>query len=254
MTTQTSSLGFYLYLGLRIRGLCLRILCILALAGPLAAQTVTPLIDENVVGGPGKSAKGRIEYINDSLETLSVVLEAKSFTVSGTGELSYRPLDSGIHLEFSSTSFKIPPKQSYYVFYEASADALPSWCVVYASFAGFHKKTVEGFKIQIQLPHTIYLLPKQKLMKPELQIKQAEYDPETKKVIARLENTGAVFGRVEEVDVSSSHNRAASNGFPIFPHSQRQVEIAWPSEEPPKKLVLRFDRFSLEQEVRRAVP
>src|SRR5215472_17930028 len=77
------------------------------------AQTVSPLIDENVVKGPGKKAKGKIEYINDSLQPLTVTLDTQSFTVSETGEMLYRPLDPGIHVKFSATSFRIPPKQNY---------------------------------------------------------------------------------------------------------------------------------------------
>jgi len=52
---------------------------------------------------------------------LNVVLEAKSFTVSETGEISYRALDPNIHLKLSTTSFRIQPQQTYYVFYEASS-------------------------------------------------------------------------------------------------------------------------------------
>src|SRR5258708_1744811 len=105
-------------------------LCLLGLAAALlAAQTVQPVVDENVVKGPGKKASGRIEYVNDSLQTLNVVLDSRSFIVSDTGELSYQPLDARIHVKFSVMSFRIPPKQSYFVFYEAWADALPSWFV-----------------------------------------------------------------------------------------------------------------------------
>jgi hypothetical protein len=63
-------------------------------ATALQAQTVRPLIAE--LGNP---AKGRIEYVNDSVTPLNVVLSAKSFTVSETGEISYRPLDPNIHLK-----------------------------------------------------------------------------------------------------------------------------------------------------------
>src|SRR5690348_1932953 len=118
-----------------------------------SAQTVRPLIDENRVSAAGKVAKGRIEYYNDSLESLFVTLEPRSFTVSETGELSYRPLDPDIHLKLSTMSFRIPPQQSFYVFYEASADKIPSWFVVYGGFTGFKARTAQGFKIQINLPH-----------------------------------------------------------------------------------------------------
>lgn len=223
-------------------------------ASPLFSQTVQPLIDENIVKGPGKTASGKIEYVNDSLQTLSVVLEAKSFTVSDTGDLSYRPLDEDIHVKFSTMSFRIPPKQNFFVFYEASADKLPSWFVVYATFGGFKEKTQEGFRIQIQLPHTIYLLPKQELQKEELVVRVAEYRPGEKKVVVRVENTGPSFGRVLEADVSSIKNTSTQGGFPVFPFSQRQVDIPWDAAGNPSKLLLRLAHFKLEQGVTSATP
>jgi len=221
---------------------------------PLFAQTVQPLIDENAVKGPGKTASGKIEYINDSLQTLSVVLEARSFTVSDTGDLSYRPLDEEIHVKFSTMSFRIPPKQNFFVFYEASADKLPSWFVVYATFGGFKERTQEGFRIQIQLPHTIYLLPKQELQKQELVVRTAEYRPNEKKVVVRVENTGPSFGRVLEADVISMKDRSTQGGFPVFPFSQRQVDIPWDATGSPSKLELRLAHFKVEQGVTSQAP
>ena len=75
--------------------------------------------------------------------------------------LSYRPLDPNIHLKLSATSFRIQPKQTYYVFYEASAPPSPTWFVIYASFSGFAFRTAQGMNVRLQLPHTVYLLPKQ---------------------------------------------------------------------------------------------
>src|SRR5215467_6796209 len=163
-----------------LRALCLFLLGLATV--PLTAQTVRPVVDENIVKGPGKKASGRIEYVNDSLQTLNVVLDSRSFTVSDTGDLSYQPLDSRIHVKFSASSFKIPPKQNYYVFYEAWADALPSWFVVYATFSGFAERTKEGLQLNVLLPHTIYLLPKQGVKKDELVVKIVEYRPADKKI------------------------------------------------------------------------
>lgn len=221
---------------------------------PVFAQTVQPLIDENVVKEAGKTASGKIEYVNDSLQTLSVVLEARSFTVSDTGDLSYRPLDEGIHVKFSTMSFRIPPKQNYFVFYEASADKLPSWFVVYATFGGFKERTQEGFRIQIQLPHTVYLLPKREVQNGELVVRTAEYRPAEKKVVVRVENTGPAFGRVLEADVTSLGDRATQGGFPVFPFSQRQVEIAWDGRGSPSKVELRLAHFKMEQGVTSTAP
>jgi len=221
---------------------------------PSFAQTVQPLIDENIVKGDGKAARGKIEYINNGTQILSVVLETKSFTVSDTGELAYRALDEKIHVKFSSMSFRISPKQNFFVFYEASADSLPSWFVVYATFSGFKERTQEGFRIQIQLPHTIYLLPKQELQKNELVVRVAEYHPAENKVVVRVENTGPSFGRILETDVTSGRDRSSQSGFPVFPFSQRQVEIPWDATGNPSKLHLRLARFGLEQPVATTTP
>jgi hypothetical protein len=230
-----------------LRAACL---CALSLAAlQMAAQTVRPVVDENIVKGPGKKAGGRIEYVNDTLQTLNVVLDSRSFTVSDTGDLSYQPLDPRIHVKFSAMSFRISPKQSYFVFYEAWADALPSWFVVYATFSGFAEKTREGFNLNVLLPHTIYLLPKQGVRKGELLVKTAEYRPKDKKVIVRVENTGPSFGRVLAADVTSSKGKATSNGFPVFPHRERQVEIPWEAPDGPAKLMLRLEHFQLEHEI-----
>lgn len=214
-----------------------------------AAQTVRPLIDENVVKAAGKKASGKIEYYNDSLQPLNVTLEAKSFTVSPTGDLSYRPLESGIHLKLSEMSFRIPPRQSHYVFYQAWADKLPSWCVLYAAFSGFRQRTPQGFLIQVQLPHTIYLLPKRRLQKAELTIVRAQYLPQTRRVVVRVANSGEAFGRVLEADVQGQKAKATQGGFPLFPNSERQVEIPWQSAAVPGKVVLHFERFTMETEV-----
>lgn len=235
-----------------LRALCF---CLLGLAtAPLTAQTVRPVVDENIVKGPGKKASGRIEYVNDSLQSLNVVLDSRSFTVSDTGDISYQPLDNRIHVKFSATSFRIPPKQSYFVFYEAWADAVPSWFVVYATFSGFSQKTREGLSLQVLLPHTIYLLPKQSLRKEELQVKIAEYHPQDRKVVVRVENTGSAFGRVLYADVTSAKDKATSNGFPVFPHREREVEIPWEADDTPAKLVLYLERFHVEHAVGKSSP
>jgi hypothetical protein len=225
----------------------------LLFALPLQAQTVRPLIDENIVPERDKKAKGKIEYVNDSLQTLTVTLDTQSFTVSDTGEMSYRPLDASIHVKFSATSFRILPKQNYLVFYEAYAEAIPAWFVVYATFAGYKETTAEGLKMHLLLPHTIYLLPKQEARKDELAVKTAKYDPGSKIVTVRVENSGPVFCRVLEADVTSLQDKTTDNGFPIFPHSERQIEIPWPGRAGPSKVILQLQRFRLEQAIETAM-
>jgi len=217
-------------------------------AGGALTQTVRPLINE--LGNP---AKGRVEYVNDSLTPLNVVLEAKSFTVSETGEISYRPLDSDVHLKLSTTSFRIQPQQTYYVFYEASAPTSPEWFVIYAAFSGFPFRTAQGMNVRLELPHTVYLLPKQSVEKSEVTVSRAELNSSANKVVLQVENTGDNFGRILETVLLYSRKKQEAPGFPIFPHSKRTMEIALnekaEGENVPVSVLLQFEKFKVEEKL-----
>jgi hypothetical protein len=214
------------------------------------AQTVRPLINE--LGNP---AKGRVEYVNDTLTPLNVVLEAKSFTVSETGEISYRPLDSGVHLKLSTTSFRVQPQQTYYVFYEASSPKNPTWFVIYASFSGYTFRTAQGMNVRLQLPHTVYLLPKQSVEQPEIHINRAELHPADNKVVIEVENRGDNFGRILETQLVYARKKQEAPGFPLFPHSKRILEVALEEraegENVPVDVALHFQKFKVEEKLQR---
>lgn len=228
-------------------------LCLLAMNASALAQTVRPLIDE--LGNP---AKGRIEYVNDSLTPLNVVLEAKSFTVSETGEISYRPLDADVRLRLSTTSFRIQPQQTYYVFYEASSPKSPTWFVLYAAFSGFAFRTSQGMNVRLELPHTVYLLPKQSVEKSEVHVERAELNATENKVLLEVENTGNNFGRVLQTQLVYSKKKQEAPGFPIFPHSKRILEVALEEkaegENVPVEVTLQFQNFKVEEKLQRRNP
>lgn len=221
----------------------------LAVSAGATAQTVSPVISE--LGNP---AKGRVEYVNDGLTPLNVVLEARSFTVSETGEVTYRPLDPNIHLKLSTTSFRIQPKQTYYVFYEANAPASPAWFVIYASFSGFPFRTAQGMNVRLQLPHTVYLLPKQKVEKADVRVVRAELDAAGDKVLIEVENTGDNFGRVMQTQLENGKKKEEAPGFPIFPHSKRILEVPLESkaerDTPPTDVSLQFENFKIEEKLK----
>jgi hypothetical protein len=223
---------------------------LLLVAGTVAsAQTVRPVIDE-ITGNP---VKGRIEYVNDGLLPLTVVLEPKSFTVSETGEASFRALDPEIHVKLSSTSFRIQPQQTYYVFYEASAPKLPAWFVIYGNFTGFGLRTAQGMNVRLQLPHTVYMLPKEPLQKSELQITRAELDTTQNKVTLEVQNTGDKFGRIFGTQLVSAKKKQEAPGFPVFPHSKRILEIPLDEkaagENVPLEISMQTKDFKLEQKL-----
>lgn len=220
----------------------------IALSAAAIAQTVRPVISE--LGNP---AKGRVEYVNDSLTPLNVVLEAKSFTVSENGELSYRPLDPNIHLKLSATSFRIQPQQTYYVFYEASAPPSPTWFVIYASFSGFPFRTAQGMNVRLQLPHTVYLLPKQRTEKADVRVVRAELNTAENKVLLEVENTGDNFGRVLQTQLANGKKKQDAPGFPIFPHSKRILEVPLDAkagrDTAPTDVSFQFDNFKIEEKL-----
>src|SRR6266496_2662267 len=223
-------------------------LCVLVLGAVVSAQTVRPVINE--LGNP---AKGRVEYVNDGLTPLNVVLEAKSFTVSETGEISYRPLDPSIHLKLSTTSFRVQPQQTYYVFYEANSPQSPSWFVIYANFTGFAFRTAQGMNVRLQLPHTVYLLPKQSVAKSELHIARAELDTVQNKVSIEVENTGNNFGRILQTQLLYSKKKVEAPGFPVFPHSKRILEVPLEQkavgENVPVEVSLQLEKFKMEEKL-----
>lgn len=213
---------------------------LLLLSPPEASsQTVRPVIVEYV-----QKARGKFDLINDTVLPVNVVLEAKSFTVSEDGTPVFLPLDKGIHLKLSGMSFRIPPQQTYYVFYEASADMYPAWFVVYATFAGLPRQS--GLNVQVELPHTVYLLQKGPLEESAVEIRRAHFNADSRRVRVELENTGDRFGRVLQVEVLSNRDKSFHPGFPLMPHSRRRLEINWASRELPRRLLVRFGKFKKE--------
>ena len=225
--------------------------CVFALHAVALPQTVRPVINE--LSNP---AKGHVEYINDSLLPLNVVLEAKSFTVSETGDITYRPLDPNVHLKLSTTSFRIQPQQTYYVFYEASSPQSPNWFVIYAAFSGFPFRTAQGMNVRLELPHTVYLLPKQSVEKAEVHVNRADLDATKNLVTLELENTGSNFGRILQTFLLYSNKKQEAPGFPIFPHSKRILEVPLDQkvegENLPVDVSFQFDKFKVEEKLRRA--
>src|SRR5579864_21447 len=236
---------------LRNSGQLLASLICTVTAATSVGQTVRPVINE--LSNP---TKGHVEYVNDSLVPLNVVLEAKSFSVSETGEITYRPLDPNIHLKLSTTSFRIQPQQTYHVFYEANSPQSPNWFVIYAAFSGFPFRTAQGMNVRLELPHTVYLLPKQSVEKPEVHVNRAELNATDGKVTLEVENTGSNFGRVLQTQLLYSKKKQEAPGFPIFPHSKRILEVALDQkpegENVPIEVTFQFDKFKVEEKLQRA--
>ena len=149
----------------------------------------------------------------------------------------------------STTSFKIMPQQSYFVFYEAQTEATPAWFVVYAAFSGFPFRTEQGMNIRLELPHTVYLLPKKSLAKADVVVEKVDFKPADKKLLISVYNQGETFGRVQETTIRYGNKKQDGPGFPIFPHRKRILEVPLQEQETPTGVVLQFQDFKIEEKV-----
>jgi hypothetical protein len=218
-----------------------------AWATPIAAtaQTVSPPIAEYQ-----ERARSSFQLSNGTIFPLNVVLEVRGFTVTEQGEVVDAPLDTGrVKVKLSAMSFRIPPRGTYTVFYEARADSTPAWFNILSAMTG--AKTESGLNVRILLPHVVYLNQKQSLTRQDVAVRAIEYDSAGGRVRVQLENLGARLGRV--LQVSAKHEDAESEpgaGFPLFPRSRRWTELRWTDTLPPDRLAVRFARFTIDTVVR----
>lgn len=214
---------------------------LLFLAPRAPAQTISPVIVEYA-----DKADGRFQIYNDGDIPMTVVVEPHSFTVDSKGQATFRKLDPGLRVELSATSFRVAPKQTYYVFYKATTETYPNWFCIYATVTG--PTTPTGLKLALELPHTVYLLGHKSLEESHLSWNKSELtvNGDKRQITAQVENHGGEYGRVEEVDVISSSGKQAFAGFPLFPGQRRDIEIDWDQPGVPQQIVLKFPHFKME--------
>src|SRR5688500_12125505 len=209
-------------------------------ATPLAAQTVSPPIAEYQ-----ERARSSFQLINGSIFPLAVVLEVKGFDITERGDVIETPLDTArLRVKLSATSFRIPPRSTYTVFYEAAGDSVPAWFQIMAALSG--ARTDNGINLRILLPHVVYLNQKAPLRRESVVVHRFEVDPAGGKARALLENTGAELGRVLELAFDSPAGDSRSGGFPLLPGRRRWVELDWRQPAPPNRLVVRTAKFTLD--------
>jgi hypothetical protein len=202
------------------------------------AQTIQPVISEFT----GK-ASGRMAVTNNSAQSMVVLLEPRSFSLDENGKGRVRSLDSGIHVHLSNSSVKLAPGQTGYVFYEATADMLPAWFTLYATFTS--PRHGDSLDVRIMLPHTVYLHQKEPMRLPDVAVENARFDAGGEKVVMDVHNVGTGLGRVQAVRVVGGKDSADAASFPLLPGMTRHVEIPWSGRVAPEELNLRFEHFKV---------
>lgn len=208
----------------------------------LSAQSVQPPIVEYKGQGEGK-----FMVTNTTLAPMVVVLQPKSFAISPGGTGIFRDLDAGIHVQLSTTSLKLAPQQKAYVFYKATADRLPAWFTIYATFSSV--KHTPGLDVRVMLPHTVYLFQRMPLLQEQIHVAHADYDQHSKKLSFDIQNEGIDLGRVQEVKALSGHGSLTLSGFPLLPGGSRAMNVDWTEKDPPEALEFKFEHFSLKRPV-----
>ena len=205
------------------------------------AQSVSPPIAEYQ-----EKARSSFQLQNPSIFPMTVVLDVRGFTITEAGEVLDIPLDtSRVRVKLSEMSFRIQPRGSRTVFYEASSDSLPAWFNILSAMSG--AKTENGLNVRILLPHVVYLNQKQSLRKEDVAIRAFELDSTLKRARVQLENLSGNLGRVSQVTISNGHSTSPpSGGFPLMPRKRRWVEMEWQGSSSPIHLVARFSRFTLD--------
>ena len=211
------------------------------------AQTVSPLIVE----ATGKTS-GKIELSNNSLVPMAVVMQPKSFDIDEEGVGVYRPLDAGIHLKLSATSFLLQPQESQYVFYKVSADKLPVWFTVYATFESVQKNP--GLKVRIMLPHTVYLYQRGAIGKEAIQVRKIVYDGQQRKITCEIKNVSQSLIRVQAAQAWGSKAHVTIGGFPLLPNRLRHIEMEWKQRVLPESLLLHFQHFDVKEPIKDGHP
>lgn len=209
-----------------------------------SAQTVRPVIVEY----KGRHVHGKFDLVNDQLMPVNVIVEARSFDVTEQGDPVYRPLDPSVKLKLSEMSFRIPAQQSRTIFFDARADSVPAWFTIFATFAGMPRH--RGVEIEIELPHTVYMLPKEPLKAADVQVQSALWDSTARQVSLRLVNTSGRLGRVEEVEAIAKKEKREAGSFPLLPRASRRVVIPWDAPIAPETYRLKFQRFTVEDSLR----
>jgi hypothetical protein len=208
---------------------------------PLAGQSVSPPIAEYQ-----ERARSSFQLHNASLFPITAVLEVRGFTITEHGEVVDTPLDtSRIRVKLSQMSFRIAPRGTHTVFYEASADSVPAWFNIVSALTG--TRTASGLNVRILLPHVVYLNQKQALRREDVAIRRFEVDTPKRKARVQLENLSPRLGRVYQLQVKDDDRSGpVGGGFPLLPRTRRWAEVEWSGATPPTRLLLRFARFTID--------
>ena len=215
-------------------GSLIQLCCFCLAATGVCAQTLSPPIAEY----RGK-ASGVLELRNDGDSPLAAILELRGFSVDQDLDLQFRRMDPGIQVDLGASSFVIPPHQTHYVFYKASAKILPAWFIINNTLT--QAKPVDaGVRINFILPHIVYVYQKQKLTRDDVKAR-AFPAPTPGEYLVEFENTSPKLGRVKGIQAKGFSREAEHGGFPLFPGETRRILMKAGDASAQSRFQIQFD-------------
>ena len=224
------------------------VLCSGAIGGisRVHAQSVSPVIAEY-----RERASGSFQVTNGTGVPMSVVFEAKSFSIDEDGKGEFRELDLGTHLELSASSVRLEARDSATIFYKVTAEKAPAWLSIYSVFSPV--KMGQGLNVRVMLPHTVYLYQKDDLERSAIKLEAVNYNPVQHRVEFTVTNTSDRAGRSSGISVEGEHSSATASGFPVLPHETRRVLVEWKEKHLPRTLEVDFAGFTAKAPVNAVV-
>lgn len=232
----------------------LRLAAVIVAAGALSGSAaIAQSIDPPLAIYEGR-ARSSVTIENPTLFPLAYVIELRQFTVACNGDLTFMPLDSSkIHVRLSSMSGRLGAKQKTRVFYEASADSVPAWFSIVVAF--MPARAAAGLSIRLELPHTVYLMQRARVLADDVTVSTPVYDSVTKTVRVHVENHSSRLTRIVDLSLVSVAGRAHSvEACPLFPRSARDFEFPWGEVTRPARTVVRFPDFEIARDMLSSPP
>ncbi len=211
-------------------------------AVPLPAQQVSPAVMEYPDAAKSPHTDGHFDLTNEMLTPLFATFEAKSFTIDTAGVAHFTPLSEHVHLRMSTTSMRLGPKQRRTVYYTVTADTYPAWFCIYSTLAGLPKRN--GMNVQLDLPHTVYLLTKSRPAAGELQFSNLVLS--SGHLHGTLRNGSTSFARVLSLEMSGDHLKKSEGGFPVLPGGERDFDLAVDEGKTVKHLKARLNGLQVD--------
>jgi hypothetical protein len=210
------------------------------------AQTLSPPIAEYRA-----KANGVLELRNDGDTPLAAILELRGFAVNENLDLRFGPIDPAIQVELGASSFVIPPHQTHYVFYKASAKNLPAWFIINNTLTQA-KPVDKGVRINFVLPHLVYVYQKEKLRRVDILVRALPSD-EAGEYLLEIENTSPKLGRIKSIQAKGFSHEAEHGGFPLFPRETRRILVKAGEASRQSHFQIQFeDGFRLDEKLQSA--